>query len=137
MADLATSICRGIGARRDEIDDAIVDMKPQPEPSTQEDIIEGCHTRKHFICVEGEFTARSSKSGFGHLTGMRFSLRQLKNWWKTKLKHTGGKNGMDNCIDPRDARADWVDLLVDTTLRRPRYSESARRLDTQQKIVGF
>lgn len=41
---------------------------------------------------------------------------------------------MDNCIDPRDDRSDWVDLLVDTTLRRYRCSESARRLDTQQKI---
>jgi hypothetical protein len=45
--------------------------------------------------------------------------------------------GMDNCIDPRDDRADWDDLLVDTTLRRYRCSENARRLDTQQKIVGF
>jgi len=44
---------------------------------------------------------------------------------------------MDNCIDPRDDRADWDDLLVDTTLRRYRCSENARRLDTQQKIVGF
>lgn len=44
---------------------------------------------------------------------------------------------MDNCIDPRDARADWVDLLVDTTLRCHRCSEDARRLDTHQKIVGF
>ena len=44
---------------------------------------------------------------------------------------------MDNCIDPRDARADWVDLLVDTTLRRHRCSENARRLDTQQQIAGF
>jgi hypothetical protein len=32
---------------------------------------------------------------------------------------------MDNCIDHRDDRADWVDLLVDTTLRRYRCSESA------------
>jgi len=33
--------------------------------------------------------------------------------------------------------ADWDVLLVDTTLRRCRCSENARRLDTQQKIVGF
>jgi hypothetical protein len=52
------------------------------------------------------------------------------------VNHTE-KNGMDNCIDPRDDRADWDDLLVDTTLRRYRCSENARRLDTQQKIVGF
>ena len=32
-----------------------------------------------------EFLA--SKNGFGHLTGMRFSRRQLKNWWKTKSGH--------------------------------------------------
>jgi hypothetical protein len=51
------------------------------------------------------------------------------------VNHTGRKNGMDNCIDPRDDRADWDDLLVDTTLRRYRCSENARRLDTQQKIV--
>jgi len=38
---------------------------------------------------------------------------------------------MDNCIDPRDDRADWDDLLVDTTLRRYRCSENAWRLDTQ------
>ena len=85
-----------------------------------------------------------SKSGFGHLTGMRFSRQHLKSWQKTKtghyineqVNHTE-KNGMDNCIDPRDDRADWDDLLVDTTLRRYRCSENARRLDTQQKIVGF
>jgi hypothetical protein len=47
------------------------------------------------------------------------------------------KNGMGNCIDPRDAPADRVDLLVDTTLGRHRCSENARRLDTQQQIVGF
>jgi len=34
------------------------------------------------------------------------------------------KNGMDNCIDFRDDRADWDDLLVDTTLRRYRCSEN-------------
>jgi len=44
---------------------------------------------------------------------------------------------MDNCIDPRDDRADWDDLLVDTTLRRYRCSENARRLDTQQKKLDF
>src|SRR5438067_12556244 len=41
---------------------------------------------------------------------MRFSHRQLKSWQKTKSGHykseqvnnTGRKNGMDNCIDPRD-----------------------------------
>jgi hypothetical protein len=47
------------------------------------------------------------------------------------------KNCTDKLADPRDDRADWVDPLVDTTLRRYRCSESARRLDTQQKIVGF
>ena len=29
----------------------------------------------------------ASKNGFGHLTGMQFSHRQLKNWWKTKSGH--------------------------------------------------
>jgi len=33
---LATSICLGIGGRSSETDDAIIDMKPQPESSTQE-----------------------------------------------------------------------------------------------------
>jgi hypothetical protein len=44
---------------------------------------------------------------------------------------------MGNCIDHRDAPADRVDLLVDTTLGRHRCSENARRLDTKQQIVGF
>jgi hypothetical protein len=34
------------------------------------------------------------------------------------------KEDNDNCIDPRDDRADWDDILVDTTLRRYRCSEN-------------
>ena len=30
----------------------------------------------------------ASKNEFGHLTGMRFSGRQLKNWWKTSSVRT-------------------------------------------------
>ena len=37
------------------------------------------------LLAETKFLA--SKNGFGHLTGMRFSRRQLKNWWKTKSGH--------------------------------------------------
>jgi hypothetical protein len=38
------------------------------------------------LLAETRFLA--SKNEFGHLTGMRFSRRQLKNWWKASSVRT-------------------------------------------------
>jgi hypothetical protein len=56
-----SKLCRGIGARRDEIDDAIVDMKPQPEPSTQE-VLAGLAERVTYHTAENGFCVLRAKA---------------------------------------------------------------------------
>jgi exodeoxyribonuclease V alpha subunit len=51
----------GIGARRDEIDDAIVDMKPQPEPSSQE-VLAGLVGRVTYHNAENGFCVLRAKA---------------------------------------------------------------------------
>src|SRR6187455_1535282 len=51
---LVSSICLGIGARSDQTDDATIDMKPQPEPSTQE-VLAGLVERVTYHNAENGF----------------------------------------------------------------------------------
>jgi exodeoxyribonuclease V alpha subunit len=61
MAARATSSRHGIGARNDETDDAINDMKPQPEPSTQE-VLAGLVERVTYHNAENGFCVLRAKA---------------------------------------------------------------------------
>jgi exodeoxyribonuclease V alpha subunit len=61
MAARATSSRHGIGARNDETDDAINDMKPQPEPSTQE-VLAGLVERVTYHNAENGFCVLRTKA---------------------------------------------------------------------------